>query len=80
MNLPWRLIIQGLMKSSCVIKIKIFPKTIMGVPHRHIFMDVNIIIFYRPPQTLGKNIIQVPASPVHADPDFIIQQHLREFQ
>ena len=66
------------MEPCGIIFIKIFSKTGVSVHHRHIFLDVNIAVFNRAPQALGKDIIKDPSSAIHADPDARICQHLGE--
>ncbi len=66
------------MKPFGIVNIEIFPKAIMSVNHRRIFLDVNISVFDRPPQTLDKDIVKGPSSPIHADPNSCVQQLLRK--
>lgn len=63
-----------------IVHIKIFPESVVSVDHCRIFLNVNIPVFYRTPKSLDKNIIENPASPVHANPDFCVQQLLRKIE
>lgn len=55
-----------------IVNIKIFPEAVVSVDHCRIFLDVNIPVFYRTPETLDKDIVKDPAFAVHADANFCV--------
>ena len=63
------------MESFGVVPVKIRPQAAVGIGHRRILHDVNVVVFDRPPKSLDKNIVKDPPAPVHADPDIVLQQN-----
>ena len=39
-------------------------------------MEIGLLVFDRPPETLDKDVVKDPVSDVHADPDTIFLQQL----
>ena len=76
MNLLGRTIIEGLMQSLEIVKIKIAPKAMASFSRAVIIVQVNFFVLDRAPQPFGKNVIHGPTSAIHADLDVNIQEFL----
>ena len=61
-----------------IIPVEIRSQSIMGIGHRRILHDVNVVIFDRSPESLDEDIVKDPSTTVHADPDLVLQQDLDE--
>jgi hypothetical protein len=69
MYLGWRLIIQYLVKSSMMVKLDIPANPLGSCPNALIVVEIHVLIFERPPEPFGKNMINDAPSPIHADPN-----------
>ena len=52
-----------------VVKQKIFGKPLVRFSNISVRFQIDILVFDRPPQSLGENIIHIPSPSVHADSD-----------
>ena len=69
-NLCWCAISQTLMWSFVVIEGKVFTQTVDQSGYRSVLVDVNVLILYRAPEPLDKDIVQSPPPTIHTDLDF----------
>ena len=73
-----RTVTQRLMKPLFVVEPKISHKAGTGFGDRPVFVKINLLVFYGPPESFNKDIIVHPAPPVHADLDAVALQTRRE--
>ena len=66
------------MSPGHVVVIKKFDQAFVHIRDRLISLDINIVIFERPPEPFDKDVINGSASAVHADRDLGIFQDLDE--
>ena len=66
-NLARRTIFQGLVWPLVVVELKPFAHAPARLDHRAIRLSENLFIFQASPQPLDENVVQIAASPVHAD-------------
>ena len=57
------------MKPLRVVKVKISVQTPMGTGNRQVLMQINLLVFERPPEAPHENVVIRPAPTVHADAD-----------
>jgi hypothetical protein len=65
----WSLIIQGFMKPIGAIEMKIYPHALSSLLNTQVIMKINFLVFDRPPETLNKKVLVMPAASIHADSD-----------
>ena len=61
-----------------VVEQKIFPQAQNRFWNRRVIVQINVLILHAAPKPLDKNIVQRPASVVHADLDALRLQTIRE--
>lgn len=61
-----------------VVEQKIFPQAQNRFWNRRVIVQINVLILHAAPEPLDKNIVQRPASAVHADLDALRLQTIRE--
>ncbi len=66
------------MYPSPIVKFKIVFQPLVRLFHGLKIIQVDFLVLDRTPQTLNKDIIQGPASAIHANLDAFIQQGLSE--
>ena len=71
-----RPIAQGLMQPFPVVKAKIPCQTLARVPHALVVLQIDLLIFDTPPQTLHKHVVQGPPAAIHADPNAAVLEAL----
>ena len=54
-----------------VIKVKISFQAPAGVSDCQVLMQINLLVFDRPPEALHENVVIRPAPTVHADADAV---------
>ena len=52
-----------------VVEPEVGAQTLKGIFSVAVILQVDLFIFYRPPQPLDKDIVHGPPTAVHADPD-----------
>ena len=62
------------MRSLIVIEVKVAAKAVESIFGCDIVMQVDFLVFERPPETLGKDVIQRPPFSIHADAHFSSQE------
>ena len=55
------------MRSSMVVEVKVAAEAVDGIFRCNVVMQVDFLIFERPPETLGKDVVQRPPLAIHAD-------------
>jgi len=73
-----RFVVQGLVQPPVVVNLEIAAQRLPGFIIAGIVMQVNFLIFDRPPEPLGKNVVKAPASGIHADFDLGIFPQLTD--
>ena len=45
-----------------------------GIGDRLVGMEVDLLVFDGPPETLDKDVVEYPATAIHSDPDIVFLQ------
>lgn len=77
-NLIWRVLAQRLMHSFRIVKHKVFRQSQQQVGQSGIAFQIHIFMFDATPEPLHKNIIQSPATPIHADDNTVYLEYTRK--
>ena len=67
-------IIQRRMKPFGVVKLEVSLQVTPRIENRRILMKVNFLVFDTAPETLNENVVEGPATAVHADSDIFVFQ------
>jgi len=54
-------------KSLHIVEEEVFGQAIAGLGHRLVLMEIDLLVFDGPPETLDKDIIKDPTATVHAN-------------
>ena len=55
------------MAALVVVEIKVFSQSSLNLTDAAVVTQINIFVFDRPPQPLGKDVVHAPPASVHAD-------------
>ena len=63
------------MRPTITVIINPFSQACLKIPDRLKFIDINQLIFDRPPEAFDKNVIQRSAATIHTDPNAVLLQY-----
>ena len=67
-------ITQRLVEPLVVVKPEVSLQVTSGIGNRCVLMKVNFLVFDATPETLNENVVEGPATAVHADSDIFVFQ------
>ncbi len=70
---------KGLVEFPRVVKAKVAANANSGFLDVLVVAQVHVLIFYRSPQTLDKNIVECPPSAVHTESDALVEYSSHKF-
>lgn len=68
-NFGERFVAQGLVQPPVVVELEVTVQAVPGFVKALVIMQINFLIFYRPPQPFRKDIVKASAPAVHTDSD-----------
>ena len=75
----WRhSVVQGLVTSFGIVEWKIFLQSQTSFQYVLVLIEIDILLFDAPPQSLDKDIVQAPTATIHTDPNLIRFQYTRK--
>ena len=60
------------MQPLSIVKPKISAQTGDGLRRRFVILDVDLLVFHAAPEPFDEDVVQRPASPIHADGDLTL--------
>jgi hypothetical protein len=67
--LPRRAITEALVQALCVVEVEPRANAGLGLGHRRIGLEVDLLVFQAAPQPLDEDVVHAPALAIHADRD-----------